>query len=156
MYESARRTAYSYTRSPPPSKRQCWSRPYGGAARSITAPWSSDATLNAPRVRHSERSSLPRALRCWASVSSSRFSVPLRAQLWKRRWQVWEGGSSAGNVCHWAPVRRIYRMPLVHVPAVAPRPPASVRPSRHRFQDWLKQRRLLVSHVDRRRLQEAV
>src|SRR5262249_29203954 len=86
-------------------------RTFAPLGRSHTAP-PFLATRNVPRVKHSERSSLPRSLRSRASASSTRSSVPSRTQRWKRRWQVWYGGYRSGRSAHCAPVRRIQRIPF--------------------------------------------
>ena len=70
------------------------------------------ATINVPSMKHSERSRPPRSLRSCASASRMRSRVRSRTQRWKRRWQVWYGGYRPGRSAHWAPVRRIHRMPF--------------------------------------------
>ena len=40
----------------------------------------------------------------------SNFWIP--PLFWCQRWHVWYGGYRAGRSCHWAPVRRIHRIPL--------------------------------------------
>lgn len=70
--------------------------------------------MNVPSMKHSDKSSLPRVFKSRASASSTRSSVPSRAQRWKRRWQVghvWYGGYRSDRSAHCAPVRRIHRMP---------------------------------------------
>lgn len=76
-----------------------------------TAP--SFATMNAPSMKHSERSSPPRSLSSWPSASRTRSSVRSRTQRWKRRWQVWYGGYRSGKSAYCAPVLRIHRMPFI-------------------------------------------
>jgi hypothetical protein len=70
------------------------------------------ATMNVPSIKHSERSRLPRSFRSAAKASKIRSNVPSRVQRWKRRWQVWYGGYRSGRSAHWAPVRRIHKMPF--------------------------------------------
>jgi hypothetical protein len=70
------------------------------------------ATTKVPSIKHSERSSLPRSFKSWASASKIRSYVPSCTQRWKRRWQVWYGGYRSGRSAHWAPVRRIHKMPF--------------------------------------------
>jgi hypothetical protein len=70
------------------------------------------ATTKVPSIKHSDKSIPPRSLRSWANASRIRSSVPSRTQRWKRRWHVWYGGYRSGRSAHWAPVRRIQRMPF--------------------------------------------
>ena len=70
------------------------------------------ATTKVPSIKHSLRSNLPRSLRSCARASKTRSYVPSRTQRWNRRWHVWYGGYRSGRSAHWAPVRRIHKMPF--------------------------------------------
>ena len=71
------------------------------------------ATMNVPSIKHSDRSISPRTRKSSAKASRIRRKVPSRAQVWKRRWQVWYGGNLPGISFHLAPERRIQRMPFM-------------------------------------------
>jgi hypothetical protein len=64
------------------------------------------ATTNIPSMKHSLRSSSPRARRSSASASSTLRKTPSRTHCWNRRWQVWYGGKRSGKSSHRAPLLR--------------------------------------------------
>ena len=70
------------------------------------------APTKVPSMKHCAKSNLPRARKSSASVSRTRFSVPVLTQYWKRRWQVWYDTKRSGKSCHAAPDRNIHKMPL--------------------------------------------
>src|SRR5579864_6099968 len=69
------------------------------------------APTKVPSMKHSDRSSLPRALRSAARAANARSNVPARPHAWNRRWQVWYGGYRSGKSFQGAPVRKIHKMP---------------------------------------------
>jgi len=71
------------------------------------------ATTNIPSMKHSLRSSSPRARRSSASASSTLRKTPSRTHCWNRRWQVWYGGKRSGKSSHRAPLLKTQRMPLI-------------------------------------------
>ena len=71
------------------------------------------ATINVPRVKHSDKSSLPRECKSAAKVSSTRLSLPLLTHSWNRRWQVWYGGNRSGKSDQRAPERKIHNTPFI-------------------------------------------
>src|SRR5579859_430698 len=70
------------------------------------------ATTNVPSIKPSVKSSSPRCCKSAASASSTWRNTPLRAQAWKRRWQVWYGGKRSGKSAQGAPVRSTHKTPL--------------------------------------------
>src|ERR1043165_7228189 len=69
------------------------------------------AVTNVPSMKHSLKSTSPRARRSSARASSTRRSVPSRDHCWKRRGRVWYGGKRPGKSCHRAPDLRIHSTP---------------------------------------------
>ncbi len=80
-----------------------------GFAHSI-APFFAGA--NVPSINPSLRSMPPRSFKSWANAVRILVKTPDSVHSWKRRWQVLFGGYRSGKSAHWAPVRRIHRMPL--------------------------------------------
>ena len=80
-----------------------------GLAHAI-APFLAGAKL--PSIKPSLRSIPPRFFKSWASAVSILTKTPDLFQCWKYRWQALFGGYRSGISAHWAPVRRIQRMPL--------------------------------------------
>ena len=71
------------------------------------------ATINVPSIKHSDKSSPPRACKSSAKASSTRRSVPSLFHCWKRRWQVWYGGNLPGRSHQRAPERKIQSTPFI-------------------------------------------
>ncbi len=65
-----------------------------------------------PSINPSLRSMPPRSFKSWANAVRILVKTPDSVHSWKRRWQVLFGGYRSGKSAHWAPVRRIHRMPL--------------------------------------------
>jgi len=80
-----------------------------GFAHTI-APFFAGAKL--PSIKPSLRSMPPRFFRSRANAASIWAKTPDLFHCWKYRWQVLFGGYRPGKSAHWAPVRRIQRMPL--------------------------------------------
>lgn len=71
------------------------------------------ATMNVPSMKHSDKSSPPRACKSSAKLSSTRLSVPSLLHCWNLRWQVWYGGNLPGRSHHRAPERNIQSTPFI-------------------------------------------
>ena len=65
-----------------------------------------------PSIKASLRSRSPRSRRSSARARRMSSKSPSLVHLWNQRWQVDLGGYREGRSFHWAPVRRIQRMPL--------------------------------------------
>jgi hypothetical protein len=70
------------------------------------------AGAKVPSIKPSLKSMPPRFFKSWASAVSILAKTPELFQCWKYRWQVLFGGYRSGRSDHWAPVRRIQRMPF--------------------------------------------
>ena len=70
------------------------------------------AGTKVPSIKASRRSIPPRSRRSSASASKISSNTPSLDHFWCQRWQVDLGGYRSGRSCHWAPVRRIQRIPL--------------------------------------------
>jgi hypothetical protein len=70
------------------------------------------AGAKVPSMKPSLRSMPPRSFKSRASAVSSLAKTPDSLHSWKRRWHVLFGGYRSGRSAHWAPVRKIQRMPL--------------------------------------------
>jgi len=65
-----------------------------------------------PSMKASRMSSPPLSLRSSTSARRTSSNTPPFDHFWCQRWQVDLGGYRSGKSCHWAPVRRIHRIPL--------------------------------------------
>jgi hypothetical protein len=65
-----------------------------------------------PSIKPSLRSMPPRSFKSWANAVSILAKAPDSVHCWKCRWQVLFGGYRSGISAHWAPVRKIQRIPL--------------------------------------------
>lgn len=65
-----------------------------------------------PSMKASLRSRSPRSRRSSAKAKRISSKTPSLAHFWRQRWQVDLGGYLAGKSCHWAPARKIQRIPL--------------------------------------------
>lgn len=70
------------------------------------------AGANVPSINPSLRSIPPRSFKSWAKAVRILAKTPDSVHRWKCRWQVLLGGYRSGISAHWAPVRKIQRIPL--------------------------------------------
>ena len=70
------------------------------------------AGANVPSIKPSLMSIPPRSFKSSASSVSILAKTSDLFHCWKYRWQMLFGGYRSGKSAHWAPVRRIQRMPL--------------------------------------------
>jgi hypothetical protein len=70
------------------------------------------AGAKVPSINPSLKSMPPRSLRSWANAVNILAKTPDSVHRWKCRWQVLLGGYRSGISAHWAPVRKIQRIPL--------------------------------------------
>ena len=70
------------------------------------------AGAKVPSIKPSLRSMPPCSFKSWASAVSILAKTPDSVHRWKCRWQVLLGGYRSGISAHWAPVRKIQRIPL--------------------------------------------
>lgn len=70
------------------------------------------ATTKKPSMKHSDKSSLPRSFKSFASLCKIFSSTPSRRHSWKRRWQVAADEYRSGKSCQAAPVRNTHTIPF--------------------------------------------